>query len=152
MKKWCFIEYTTDGVTRYGLAEITENYSMKRSIFEIQIPDVNLLPENANQDSIRDDLYKLKAVLPGYMRDICCEHNGEKRMSIFPDLDISRITFRETAIFIGNGNASFQIGGCHTDDVGQYFTKYFVLGLAGKWRGIDFSGCDNPTYYGDEDE
>lgn len=27
-----------------------------------------------------------------------------------------------------------------------WFIKIFIMGLKGDWQGINFSGCDDPTY------
>lgn len=146
---WALSIYEEKETIYYAINEVTGVRKMRR-IFEMQIPRNTMFCHNKWSDYAREiidlDLDKLIKILPVYMQNICNEHNGLKRISDFPNFQCGYIKYTPTSISIGADGSMLQIGGCHSDDVGSSFTKYFVNGLKGNWEGICFTGCDNPEH------
>jgi len=151
---WAFSSYKDEKMVYYAINKLTGARDMKR-IFEMQIPkswdSLCCKPKWSDyaREIIDKEFKELIEILPKYMQSICDEHNGLNRMGDFPDFMCGHIDYTPTCISIGADGEPLQIGGCHPDDVGENFTKFFIMGLKGDWQGINFSGCDNPTYRGD---
>lgn len=153
---WIYGEYLTEEIAYYYIIERNEIRDM-RVVFQVQIPmSIEYAARHHKwsdyvKDTLSEDFRMLRRILPTYMQGICNEHNGLMRMSKFPNFNIGHIEYTHSAICVGGDNDSLQIAGCHPDDVGERFTMYFVDGLRGYWRGVNFTGCDNPSYKGDDD-
>lgn len=148
---WAFSSYKDKDMVYYAINELTGVRDMRR-VFEMQIPmdykSLYLKPKWSDyvQDVINHEFKELILILPKYMIGICDEHNGLYRMNNFPNFNCDHMDYTSTCISIGVDGELLQIGGCHPDDVGENFTKFFIMGLKGDWQGINFSGRDNPTY------
>lgn len=150
---WVFMSNITQKTVYYSIGKVYDPQTV-RVIFAVQLPLVSLQKKYKWSDivdeTIRSDIEDLIEILPKYMQDICLEHNFVKRVTEFPDYRIGHLDYTSSCISIGGDGKRLQIAGCHPDDVGEDFVKYFVKGLRGEWKGIHFAGCDNPCYEGDD--
>lgn len=148
---WAFSSYKDKDMVYYAINELREDREMRR-VFEMQIPksyeSLRFKPKWPDyvQDVMDHKFRELILILPKYMMGICDEHNGLYRINDFPNFNCDHIDYTPRCISIGVDGRPIQIGGCDPDDVGENFTKFFIMGLKGDWEGINFSGCDNPTY------
>ena len=148
---WAFSSYKDKDMVYYAINELKEDRDMRR-VFEMQIPksykSLHFKPKWSDyvQDLMDHKFRELILILPKYMMGICDEHNGLYRINDFPNFNCDHIDYTPRCISIGVDGRSIQIGGCDPDDVGENFTKIFIMGLKGDWQGINFSGCDNPIY------
>ena len=148
---WAFSSYKDKDMVYYTINELMGARDMRR-VFEMQIPksykSLNPKPKWSDyaQDTIDHEFKELILILLKYMMSICDEHNGLCRMNDFPNFNCGHIDYTPRCISIGADGEPVQIGGCDPDDVGENFTKFFIMGLKGDWQGINFSGCDNLTY------
>ena len=148
---WAFSSYKDKDMVYYAINELREDREMRR-VFEMQIPksyeSLRFKPKWPDyvQDVMDHKFRELILILPKYMMGICDEHNGLYRINDFSNFNCDHIDYTPRCISIGVDGRPIQIGGCDPDDVGENFTKFFIMGLKGDWEGINFSGCDNPTY------
>lgn len=140
---WAFSSYKDKDMVYYAINELIEARDMRR-VFEMQIPksykSLHFKPKWSDyvQDVMDHKFRELILILPKYMMGICDEHNGLYRMNDFPNFNCDHIDYTPRCISIGVDGRSIQIGGCDPDDVGENFTKIFIMGLKGDWKRIHF--------------
>ena len=140
---WVFSSYKDKDMVYYAINELIEARDMRR-VFEMQVPksykSLHFKPKWSDyvQDVMDHKFRELILILPKYMMGICDEHNGLYRMNDFPNFNCDHIDYTPRCISIGVDGRSIQIGGCDPDDVGENFTKFFIMGLKGDWKRIHF--------------
>ena len=140
---WAFSSYKDKDMVYYAINELIEARDMRR-VFEMQVPksykSLHFKPKWSDyvQDVMDHKFRELILILPKYMMGICDEHNGLYRMNDFPNFNCDHIDYTPRCISIGVDGRSIQIGGCDPDDVGENFTKIFIMGLKGDWKRIHF--------------
>ncbi len=144
--EWVYAEVERKDAKHFYILEREDNSNMC-VVFEVQIPLTNHIELYGKWDGmaaevILEDLRQFMVIFPSYMKRICKEHNGICRISKFPNYSIGHIDYTPNHIMIGANGETLQIAGCDSKDVGEHFTEYFVKGLQGNWKGINFAECD----------